>query len=127
MNKILIKINSNTNAKSAKKNIRFEHELIDEINDVKYENQSFSSWVKQACREKIRRDETLCAQEKNRHAPVVRTKAINTNQDIKTVAQKLASQGAFLQQIADKLNSCEQYKMASKKKWTRQSVRELLK
>lgn len=50
MNKILIKINSNTNAKSAKKNIRFEHELIDEINDVKYENQSFSSWVKQACR-----------------------------------------------------------------------------
>ncbi|WP_152613879.1 YlcI/YnfO family protein [Vibrio renipiscarius] len=65
MKKIIIKINANTNAISAKKNIRFEHELIDEINDIKSKNQSFSSWVKQACREKLRRDERLCAQDRS--------------------------------------------------------------
>ncbi|HFK5720690.1 DUF3950 domain-containing protein [Enterobacter ludwigii] len=39
---------------STKKNIRFEDELLDRINSVAGEGQ-FSSWVKQACIEKLER------------------------------------------------------------------------
>jgi hypothetical protein len=53
----------NTNNKSAKKNIRFPHELIEEI-DVsvereKLENPSanFSSWVLDACERKLKTEQ----------------------------------------------------------------------
>lgn len=127
MNKILIKINANTNAKSAKKNIRFEHELIAEINNVKPGNQSFASWVKRACCEKLRRDEMLCAHDRNQSDRIVRTDGVDDVLDIKLVAEKLAEQGLFLQQIADTFNRNQHYKMAGTRKWTRQSIRELLK
>ena len=127
MKKIIIKINANTNAISAKKNIRFEHELIDEINEIKSKNQSFSSWVKQACREKLRRDERLCAHDRSQPDRFVRTDDVYEVLDIKFVARKLADQGLFLQQIADTFNSNQHYKMAGKRKWTRQSIRVLLK
>jgi hypothetical protein len=50
----------NTNNKSAKKNIRFPHELIDEI-DASIEREknnspgaNFSSWVLDACERKLK-------------------------------------------------------------------------
>lgn len=39
---------------STKKNIRFEDELLEQINDAAGPGQ-FSSWVKEACREKLRK------------------------------------------------------------------------
>lgn len=48
--------NSNTNDYTAKKNIRFEHQLIDDIEKIKDPLISFSAWVKEACREKIKKE-----------------------------------------------------------------------
>lgn len=48
--------NKNTNDSSAKKNIRFEHELISQIETLKDPLIPFSAWVKRACREKLERD-----------------------------------------------------------------------
>ncbi|KAB8311167.1 YlcI/YnfO family protein [Rahnella bonaserana] len=53
----------NTNNKSAKKNIRFPHELIDEI-DASIEREkaevpgaNFSSWVLDACEKKLKSEQ----------------------------------------------------------------------
>ncbi|WP_155405708.1 YlcI/YnfO family protein [Providencia rettgeri] len=44
----------NVTSKTAKKNIRFPHELIEEINScVELENSNFSSWVIDACKMKL--------------------------------------------------------------------------
>ncbi|WP_311136212.1 YlcI/YnfO family protein [Providencia rettgeri] len=44
----------NINKKSQLKNIRFPHELLEEINScVELENSSFSSWVIDACKIKL--------------------------------------------------------------------------
>jgi hypothetical protein len=47
---------SNTNNESAKKNIRFPHSLIAEIEETKDPLVPFSAWVKAACEEKLERD-----------------------------------------------------------------------
>lgn len=52
-------LNTNTNAKSLKKNIRFEHELAEAIEDHKDSLIPFAAWVKQACREKLERETTV--------------------------------------------------------------------
>lgn len=52
-------LNANTNAKSLKKNIRFEHELAEAIEDHKDSLIPFAAWVKQACREKLERETTV--------------------------------------------------------------------
>ena len=52
----------NTNNKSAKKNIRFPHEMIEEIESyIEQEklinkNANFSAWVLDACEQKIRKE-----------------------------------------------------------------------
>ncbi|WP_312189911.1 YlcI/YnfO family protein [Leclercia sp.] len=43
---------------STKKNIRFEDDLLDQINRAAGNGQ-FSSWVKEACREKLERLESI--------------------------------------------------------------------
>ena len=43
----------NTNSKSGKKNIRFEHDLVEQIEKAKDPLIPFAAWVKQACREKL--------------------------------------------------------------------------
>lgn len=49
----------NTNNKSAKKNIRFPHEIIEAIelclkgDKIKNENANFSAWVLDACEQKL--------------------------------------------------------------------------
>ncbi|MGL4937987.1 hypothetical protein [Shewanella sp.] len=47
----------NSNSQSAKKNIRFEHDLIDAIETHKNPLIPFAAWVKQACREKLEREQ----------------------------------------------------------------------
>jgi hypothetical protein len=47
---------SNTNNESAKKNIRFPHSLIAEIEETKDPLVPFSAWVKAACEEKLARE-----------------------------------------------------------------------
>lgn len=52
----------NTNNKSAKKNIRFPHEMIEEIESyieqekLSNKNANFSAWVLDACEQKIRKE-----------------------------------------------------------------------
>jgi hypothetical protein len=46
----------NVNNQSAKKNIRFEHDLIEAIESHKDALIPFSAWVKQACKEKLERE-----------------------------------------------------------------------
>ena len=48
--------NLNSNSQSAKKNIRFEHDLIDAIEAHKDPLIPFAAWVKQACRDKLERE-----------------------------------------------------------------------
>ncbi|WP_262242349.1 YlcI/YnfO family protein [Serratia liquefaciens] len=54
---------SNTNNKSAKKNIRFPHELIDEIDasvereKIEIPGTNFSSWVLDACGRKLKAEQ----------------------------------------------------------------------
>lgn len=55
-------LNTNTNAKSLKKNIRFEHELAESIEKHKDSLIPFAAWVKQACREKLERETTVRTQ-----------------------------------------------------------------
>lgn len=50
--------NLNTNSQSSKKNIRFEHDLIDAIEAHKDPLIPFAAWVKQACREKLEREQS---------------------------------------------------------------------
>jgi hypothetical protein len=45
--------NVNSNNKSSKKNIRFEHDLIEQIEQAKDPLIPFAAWVKQACRDKL--------------------------------------------------------------------------
>lgn len=48
--------NVNNNNKSSKKNIRFEHDLIEQIEQAKDPLIPFAAWVKQACRDKLNGD-----------------------------------------------------------------------
>lgn len=48
----------NKNAKSEKKNLRFEHELISDIKKLDG-NDNFSQWVKDACRQRVEREKLL--------------------------------------------------------------------
>lgn len=48
--------NTNKNSNSEKKYIRFEHSLINKIEETKDPLITFSAWVKQACRDKIEKE-----------------------------------------------------------------------
>lgn len=60
--KVKIMSSGNTNNKSAKKNIRFPHEIIEEIETCleheksENKNANFSAWVLDACEQKIRKE-----------------------------------------------------------------------
>ncbi|MGR5419932.1 YlcI/YnfO family protein [Vibrio sp. PNB22_4_1] len=106
----------NTNRCSQKKYIRFEHELITEIEAMMHEGESFSAWVKSACIEKLE------------HA-----KAMSSNLDIpssnfntaKAWITTLAQQGWYHQQIADFLNE-QQLLTSDGKPWTRLGVKRFI-
>ncbi|WP_206380343.1 YlcI/YnfO family protein [Vibrio genomosp. F6] len=133
MQKIIIILNTNTNRKSIKKNIRFEHELVDEIEGVKPESVSFSSWVKQACREKVANetiDGDVCAQLENDARLDVRTRASNNSKSIDRMSsfeliKRWDEKGLYHQQIAEKLNELGR-ESPNSKTWTRALVRQLL-
>lgn len=133
MQKIIIILNTNTNRKSIKKNIRFEHELVDDIEGVKPESVSFSSWVKQACREKVANetiDGDVCAQFENDARSDVRTRVNNNSEAIDNMSTleliKLWDEkGLYHQQIAEKLNELGR-ESPNSKTWTRALVRQFL-
>ncbi|WED24058.1 hypothetical protein L3Q72_22775 [Vibrio sp. JC009] len=136
MKKIVVVLNSNTNRQSAKKNIRFEHELLADIHEVKPDDISFSQWVKNACREKIANTHQIsemCALTRSTAVPDVSTVAdvsvLTEVQEIEDSAVILAkqwhSQGMFHQQIADRLNQMEKF-TPDGKPWTRLLVRQIV-
>lgn len=59
-----IKQTGNINNKSRKVNMRFDHDLIDDINNHKDDLIPFSAWVKAACREKLDRETTFTKENK---------------------------------------------------------------
>lgn len=60
----------NSNSLSSKKNIRFEHELIEDIESCKDSLIPFSAWVKQACREKLEREKAPVSTPISEHTQV---------------------------------------------------------
>lgn len=136
MKKIVVVINSNTNRQSAKKNIRFEHELLMEIEAVKPNGMSFSQWVKEACREKIyqtNQNTDECAQLPTYENSPVRTPDQNlgrtsfpeVEESVEVLAKSWHSQGMYYQQIADRLNELGKLN-SDEKPWSRVSVRQKL-
>lgn len=136
MKKIVVVLNSNTNRQSAKKNIRFEHELLAEIEEVKPSYVSFSQWVKDACKEKIangNRITDVYAHAKSTEVPdectvdssSVCTQTPEIDQSATILAKQWSSQGMFHQQIADKLNQMGKQTPYGKP-WTRLLVRQIV-
>jgi hypothetical protein len=134
MQKIIVILNSNTNRKSAKKNIRFEHELLADIEAVKPKDVSFSEWVKSACRDKIAHIQN--------HYMVSAHSVLNEQVDVTTplstfgcthalepsveaLIREWHSQGLFAQQIADKLNHMGKL-TPDRKQWSRLLVRQMI-
>jgi hypothetical protein len=134
MQKIIVILNSNTNRKSAKKNIRFEHELLTDIEKVKPKDVSFSEWVKDACRDKIAHVQNhymLCAHDDLSKQVDVTTPSPTSGYthtqepSIEALVMEWHSQGLFAQQIADKLNQMEK-PTSDGKLWSRLQVRQMI-
>lgn len=106
----------NTNRCSQKKYIRFEHELLTEIEASMCEGESFSAWVKSACKDKLE-------QAKATNANLVNS-ASNVNK-AKEWITTLAQQGWYHQQIADFLNE-QQLLTDDGKRWTRLGVKRFI-
>jgi hypothetical protein len=115
MKKIVVVLNSNTNRHSAKKNIRFEHELLAEIEEVRPDGVSFSEWVKDACREKLNQVNSgldVCARANELQQSdvytegeaFVRTSVPEAELTAEVLAAQWHKQGMYYQQIAERLN-----------------------
>ena len=100
----------NSNNKSSKKNIRFEHDLIEQIEQAKDPLIPFAAWVKQACRDKLNE---VGAQVTTSVAKTVRTSSgsnsyaalnglpSNITEELHIQIMKLSGQGLSGQKIAD--------------------------
>jgi len=112
----------NRNRYSIKKYIRFEHELLNAINNSRSDTESFSAWVKGACREKLNRDEPICSEQ---YAELT----VNTELTMSdsTLVIQMHEKGLFNQQIADALNEKGIEPQSGVKKWTRAGVSKILK
>lgn len=106
---------------------------MDDIEGVKPEGVSFSTWVKQACREKIVNeaiDDDVCVQYDNDTRLEVRTRTDNNSEAINRVStleliKRWEDKGLYHQQIAEKLNELGR-ESPSNKPWSRVLVRLLL-
>ncbi|PWI33447.1 hypothetical protein DI392_11420 [Vibrio albus] len=136
MKKIVVVLNSNTNRQSAKKNIRFEHELLAAIEEIRPEETSFSQWVKDACKEKLNRVHGVsesCAQFPNTqdsdvytsNHTCVRTQTPEIERSAVELAIEWHEQGMFHQQIADRLNQMGKLSPDGKR-WTRLLIRQFV-
>jgi hypothetical protein len=134
MQKIIVILNSNTNRKSAKKNIRFEHELLADIEAVKPKDVSFSEWVKSACRDKIAhiqnhymlRAHDDLSKQVDVTTPSPTPGCTHTQESsIEALVMEWHSQGLFAQQIADKLNHIGKL-TPDGKQWSRLLVRQMI-
>ncbi len=112
-------ISQNCNRCSVKKYIRFEHELLEQIEMTKSKGESFSAWVKAACRAKIA-DKQLTPQ--TEHAQI--QDDWMPDNTIALIIQ-MNQTGLFNQQIADALNQ-QGITSLKGKRWTRAAVSEVL-
>lgn len=122
MSKFIKLCSQNCNRYSIKKYIRFERELLDAINDSRSDTESFSAWVKGACRDKLNCGEPICSEP---HAELT----INTDLTMSDSALviQMHEEGLFNQQIADALNERGIKPQSGTKKWTRAGVSKILK
>lgn len=107
--------NLNVNSQSIKKAIRFEHELVNEIEEHKNSLIPFSAWVKEACKEKLEREKGGVATSKPKKPPVTpaaqakdKKLPLNSkfNRDkIQALAVELRNSGKTNKQIAEHFNS----------------------
>ncbi|CAH0536593.1 YlcI/YnfO family protein [Vibrio marisflavi] len=135
MKKYVITLNSNTNRKTAKKNIRFEHDLLIEIQEVKSNKVTFSAWVKQACRFYINHivdvENAVCTDTRESEANVRTLNHETSSQEqekrneIKELVNVLYDSGMYYQQIADILNQRGLH-ASSGSKWSRVAVKRLI-
>ncbi|MGF1719075.1 recombinase family protein [Vibrio kyushuensis] len=125
MDKKYIVLNSNTNRNSSKKNIRFEHEIIEQIERLKGDRESFSRWVKQACMLRIQYETIEGRSVRTPSLDPVRT-SITSRDDIVSTVRELSEKGLFHQQIADTLNE-RGIGSPNGKPWNRRMVSVLLK
>lgn len=105
--------NSNTNQKSVKKNIRFEHSLVRDIESICPDGVTFSSWVKAACRERCIVEKVIAHSQNPPSIICI------------TLVQKLRTRGSSPSQIAWKLN-CVGICTAQGKKWSQADVEVIL-
>jgi hypothetical protein len=125
----------NINNQSAKKNIRFEHELIEAIEDHKDPLIPFSAWVKQACKEKLERESggvvtsaPLNSSNKtllNHTASDLPLNAKTNRDEIQLIAMDLKGKGNTCKQIAEYFNSLG-YLTGTMKEFKPDSVTSLL-
>jgi hypothetical protein len=127
--------NTNINNQSRKVNMRFEHDLVEQINNTKDELIPFSAWVKAACKEKLERDAGITFKEKRTDDHVgaqvidsTSSKQLNAKlhrDEIQAIAMELKAKGNTYHQIADHFNSLG-YLTAYMKPFKRDSVTSLL-
>ncbi|WP_391091827.1 YlcI/YnfO family protein [Vibrio sp. NH-UV-68] len=133
METVVVVLNSNTNRKSAKKNIRFDHELLHAIDQVKPENMTFSQWVKAACWDRVHASShptpKVCTPEDVALISGVRTVANNDDNcpdnSLKELVYALYQKGLYFQQIANKLNQLGIPSIEGKT-WSRGAVKKLV-
>jgi hypothetical protein len=112
-------ISQNCNRCSVKKYIRFEHELLADIEMTKSKGESFSAWVKAACRAKIA--------DKQLTPLTVQARIRDDWMPDHTIALiiQMSQTGLFNQQIAEALNQ-QGITSPKGKRWTRAAVSEVL-
>lgn len=123
MIKNFINKSTNRNGCSAKKYIRFDYELLNQISFVIRPDESFSSWVKDACRLKLSGMKlSQVALQTDKNAQSVKS----GSERIEDLILDLSQKGMFNQQIADELSRLG-VKQKNGKKWTRGTVGAVIK
>ncbi|MFV0448506.1 MAG: DUF3950 domain-containing protein [Vibrio sp.] len=112
----------NRNRCSIKKYIRFERELLNAIDNHRLGTESFSAWVKSACRNRLNVDRLIAAEDSNSQI----THAENKKSKEVLIVQ-MHEKGMFNQQIAKRLNEQGVEPLNGAKKWTRASVSKVIK
>ncbi len=122
MSKSTKRRSENRNRCSVKKYIRFEYELLNAVNSNRSETESFSAWVKCACRDKLSLDITHGREQ---------DEAVTTNIELHkldiAIVFEMHEKGLFNQQIADALNEKGIEPQNGAKQWTRVGVSKILK
>ena len=117
------------NSESVAKNIRFKHELIEQIEQHKDPLIPFGAWVQQACREKLERETLHVSTPMHMTTPVdtckEQVKIKTTQEQREKLISECYSKGMSAQSTADWLNS--QGYLSQRGEFTKNSVRGIAK